>query len=48
MCVYVVRRGYVQECHCSERPEVWDPRRAGVTGGCELSDVGAKNNTWVC
>lgn len=29
------------EFRCPQRPEEVDPSRAGVTGGCELTDMGA-------
>lgn len=41
ICVWV----YAHECRYQKKPE--DPSGAGITGGCEMPVVGAKNRTWV-
>lgn len=35
----------VHESRCPQGPEVLGPFGARITGGCEPSDVGAKNQT---
>lgn len=36
---------YAHECRYQKKPE--DPSGTGITGGCEVPVVGAKNRTWV-
>lgn len=43
VCISVWQSAHT--CNCSQRPLVWDPQRAGVTGSCEPSYLGAWNQT---
>lgn len=38
---------HICECRCLQRPELLDSSKIGVTGSCELSDRGVRNQTWV-